>query len=298
MTDYLMRSLLFVPGSSSELMRSAARRNADVLLLDCEDSVQPNSNKELARQNIVEFAQEFGDEKVLFPRINDRESGELLKDLSMLMVPGIDGFMYPKSKTPEDVYFIDMLIESLEYEKGIKRGSFKLIILIETTEAVLRIDEICKISDRVIAVAYGNEDFLTDLGGINDYNFRSLFTPRTLIAMAAKAHGLVPIDTVHIKVHDLDDLERNLELSRNLGFEGMLALHPKELDIIHRYYTPSLEDYKQAQEIVDLYEASQKEGVGVAILNGKFIGPPLAAKAQAILDKFKKVLKNEKRISK
>jgi len=296
MSDYLMRSLLFVPGSSIELMRSAAKRNADVLLLDCEDSVQPKSNKDLARQNIVDFAEEYGNERVLFPRINDRESGELLKDLSTLMIPGIDGFMYPKSKTPEDVYFIDMLLEAFEYEKGLERGSFKLIILIETTEAVLRIDEICKITDRVIAIAYGNEDFLTDLGGINDYNFRSLFTPRTLIAMAAKAHGIVPIDTVHIKVHDLDDLERNLELSRNLGFEGMLALHPKELELIHRYYTPSHADFEQAQEIVKLYQNSQKEGVGVAILNGKFIGPPLAAKAQTIIDKYNKASKNEKTI--
>lgn len=97
--DYLMRSLMFVPAHNDKLMESSLRRNADVLLLDIEDSVQPVENKQVARDNIIQYAKEGKfDDRIVFPRVNDRESGHLLQDVYQLTVQGIDGFMYPKSK--------------------------------------------------------------------------------------------------------------------------------------------------------------------------------------------------------
>ena len=139
MYNYLMRSLMFVPGHNERLLTSAAKSDADVLLLDVEDSVQPNANKQKARDKIIEFvnAGSFKNHKV-FPRINDRESGELLRDLAQLTIEGIHGFMYPKSYSGKDIYFIDKLLEAIEYEKGFPVGTFKLIPLIETAAAVIR----------------------------------------------------------------------------------------------------------------------------------------------------------------
>ncbi len=99
-TDYLLRSLLFVPGHNEKLMNSATKSDADVLLLDLEDSVQPKTNKQSARDTIISFVNEkkFSNHYI-FPRINDRESGELLKDVDQLTIDGVHGFMYPKSKT-------------------------------------------------------------------------------------------------------------------------------------------------------------------------------------------------------
>ena len=117
--NYPMRSLMFVPGHNLKLLNSAIKSKADVLLLDLEDSVQPKSNKQVARDNIIDFVNQNKFDKFhVFPRINDRESGELLKDITQLTINGIDGFMYPKSKTGEDIYFIDKLLETIEYEKG------------------------------------------------------------------------------------------------------------------------------------------------------------------------------------
>jgi len=111
-----MRSLMFVPAHNEKLMKSASKSNADVLLLDIEDSVQPVSNKEIARKNIIQFTNDGRfDNHLFFPRINDRESGQLLKDLTELTITGIDGFMYPKSYTGQDVYFIDKLLDAIEY---------------------------------------------------------------------------------------------------------------------------------------------------------------------------------------
>lgn len=286
-TTYLMRSLMFVPANNEKYLDSSVKRDADVLLLDIEDSVPPHE-KQIARDNIKEFVKRSDLEgKLLFPRINDRESGELLKDVYQLTIPGITGFMYPKSTKAEDVYFIGKLIETIEYEKGIPIGTFKLIPLIETAGAVINIKEICSVTNRVIAVAFGCEDYVTDLEGKHDLEGNSIITARNLIAIGARSCGVLPIDTVHIRVHDLEDLEKNLILGRNLGFEGMLVLSPRELPLVNKYYSPTDEEVKWAEEMIQLANAAKEEGKGVAMKGNKFIGPPMVKMANKILNKQK-----------
>lgn len=286
MSNYLLRSLMFVPGHNERLLNSAARSAADVLLLDIEDSVQPPENKSKARQLVKEWVEEGKFKKhLVFPRINDRESGHLLKDVEALSIKGVDGFMYPKAKTGQDIYFFDKLLETIEYEKGFPIGEFKIIPLIETASAVLNAQDICKASKRVIAIAFGCEDFIADLEGIHDKAHESLFTPRAIIAMAARATGVVPIDTVHINIHDLEDLEHNLKLAKNLGFEGMLILNPKELPLAHQYFSPSEKEVSDAKEMLRLSDEAELDGKGVALMNGKFIGPPMVVTAKKIITK-------------
>jgi len=269
-------------------MTSAAKSEADVLLLDIEDSVQPFSNKQVARDTIIDYVSNgrFAN-KIIFPRVNDRESGELLKDIMQLTIEGVHGFMYPKSKRGEDIYFFDKLLETVEYEKNIPVGTFKIIALIETASAVINVQEICKASNRVIAVAYGSEDFITDLEGIHDAEHASLYVPRAMIAMAARATGVTPIDTVHVRVHDLEDLEENIKVSRNLGFEGMLVLNPKEIPLVHQYYSPTLQEVEDAKQMLHMAKEAREAGEGVAIKNGKFIGPPMIKAAEKTLKKHR-----------
>ena len=288
MLNHLFRSLMFVPAHNERLMNSASRSNADILLLDIEDSVQPVENKQVARDNILRYIAEGKFEgRPLYPRINDRESGELLKDVYQLTVPGIEGFVYPKATCGQDIYFIGKLLETVEYEKKLPIGTFKLIPLIETAGAVMNIQEICKACTRVVAVAFGCEDFVTDLQGKHDLEGNSIFTARAMIAMGARACGVYPIDTVHIRVHDLEDLEKNLILSKKLGFEGMLVLNPKELPLVHQYYSPSEEEVAWAEEMIALSDAAFAEGKGVALKDNKFIGPPMIKMAKKILLKKK-----------
>ena len=292
---YLMRSLMFVPAHNQKLLDSSLRRDADVLLLDIEDSV-PVIDKQKARENIKLFVQRpEAQGKIIFPRVNDRESGELLKDLYQLTIPGITGFMYPKSTKEEDVYFVGKLLETIEYEKNIPVGTFKLIPLIETAGAIVEIKEICKACTRVVAVAFGCEDYVADLCGKHDPDGQSIFYARNAIVNAARSAGVLPIDTVHIRVHDLEDLERNLILSKNLGFEGMLVLNPKELPLVNQYFSPSEEEVAWAEEMVQLTAEAKAEGKGVAVKDNKFIGPPMLKMAEKILSKKEKI---QQRVSK
>ena len=282
---YLMRSLMFVPAHNDKLLDSAVRRDADVLLLDIEDSV-PYPKKQKSRDNIKAFAvRKDLNGKLLFPRVNDRESGELLKDVHQLTIDGIAGFMYPKATKGEDIYFFGKLLETIEYEKGYPIGTFKIIPLIETAGAVINIKDICTSCTRVIAVAFGCEDYVTDIQGKHDHEGISIMTARSLISIAARSCGVLPIDTVHIRVHDLEDLEKNLILGKKLGFEGMLVLNPKELPLVHQYYSPTEEEISWAKEMIELSEEAQREGKGVAVKDNKFIGPPMVKMAKNILKK-------------
>lgn len=194
--------------------------------------------------------------------------------------------MYPEAKKGEDIYFFGKLLETIEFEKGLPLHTFKIIALIETPGAVMNIQEICAACpERLIAVAFGCEDFMTELGGQHDEQSQSIFTARALIAMGAKAHDVIPIDTVHIQVHDLEDLERNLKIGRKLGFEGMLVLNPKELPLVHKYYSPSKEEVSWAKEMLNLSEEAVSMGKGVAVKDNKFIGPPMVKMAKKILHK-------------
>lgn len=290
--NYLMRSLMFVPAHNKKLLESSVRRDADVLLLDIEDSV-PSVSKQEARDNIKEFAKRKDlNGKLLFPRVNDRESGELLKDAYQLTIDGISGFMYPKATKEEDVYFFGKLLETIEYEKGYPIGTFKIIPLIETAGAIVNIQSICSACSRVVAVAFGCEDYVTDIHGKHDEEGLSIFTTRTMIVQAARACGILPIDTVHIKVHDLEDLEKNLILSKKLGFEGMLVLNPKELPLVHKYYSPTDEEVAWAKEMFSLAEEAETLGKGVAVKDNKFIGPPMVKMARSILSKHELIAKN------
>lgn len=285
--DYLMRSLMFVPAHNFRLMDNSCRTQADVLLLDLEDSVQPVENKQIARDNIKQYiADGKFKNRILFPRVNDRESGHLLQDVYQLTIPGVAGFMYPKSTKGEDVYFFGKLLETIEAEKGFPIGTFKIIPLIETAGAVINIKDICNACpNRTIAIAFGCEDYMTDLQGIHDSEYSSIFTARSIIAMGAREAQIIPIDTVHIKVHDLEDLKKNLIVAKSLGFEGMLVLNPKELPLVHEYFSPSEDQVKWANDILKLSEEAIKEGKGVAVIGNKFIGPPMVKMANNILRK-------------
>lgn len=286
--NYLLRTLLFVPGHNSKLILSAFQSKADAIVFDLEDSVMPFEKKEEARKNVKNIIKEidFGTRPV-FVRVNDSASGVLLKDLYELTIKEITGFLYPKTNKGSDIFFIDKLLETIEYEKNLPLGTFKIIPIIESSAAVLNAQDICKASRRVIALAFGSADFMTDLRGALDDERLSLHVPRSLIALASRANNVYPIDTSYNNVHDLIGLEKNLKIAKILGFEGMSVLHPKQIDLAHQYFSPSQNEYENALKLLRLNELSLLEAKGVSIKDGVFIGPPFVEQSKQLIKKWK-----------
>lgn len=283
---FLLRTMLFVPGHNEKLLNKASKSKADAVVLDLEDSCRPDSNKLLGRKIILEAVTcgLFSNMHV-FVRINPRGTGFLFGDVSELTVKGVDGFLYPMAKSKGDIIFFSNLLTEIEDTKKIPHGTFKIVPVIETASGILCAREICAASERVIALGFGSEDFTTDMQSIRDVEGKSIFTPRAVVALAARSEGKIPIDTPHIDVHDLNGLEDHCLVAKTLGFEGMQILHPQEIEIVHRIYSPSENEIIKAKEIIRLFIEAEKENKGVAIMDGKFIGPPLEKRAKKILQK-------------
>jgi len=294
--DWIMRSMMFVPGHNQKLIEKALVSKADALILDLEDSVRPYQNKKVARELITSLALDgtFNScSKKIFVRVNDRDTNLFLTDLRAVTLDGIDAILIPKVYREEDVYYADHLLEAVEREKNMEKGRFKIAVLIETAAAVLNVQEICRASERVVAVTFGCEDFIADLEGYHDLEHESIYIPRALIALGARAVGVIPIDTVHIDVHNLEDLEVMLKTGRKFGFEGQLVLHPKEISLVHQYYTPSKKEVEDASIMLSLYEKAESENKGVTVYDGKFVGPPMVIAAKKTLERHHRIEEEE-----
>ena len=280
---WVLRSMLFVPGHKQRYLESAAKGPADAVILDLEDAV-PTNQRELARQTISSclgngiFAQ-----KQVFVRVNPRESGLLLEDLNAMARKEVDGFVYPKAYRGKDIEAFDAQLDLIETGLGLPRGHFVIAPLIETTSAVLHAFEIATASPRVVALTFGCEDFNTDLQGLDSPTGTALLVPRAMIAMACRAAGVEPIDTVYVQLNNMDGLERSVKMARELGFSGMLIVHPKQIPIAHKHYTPSSKQINHAREVVKKCDFARSKGNGVAFIGDEFIGPPFEERARILL---------------
>ncbi len=295
-SDNLMRSLLFVPGHNDKLLQSAASSKADVILLDVEDSVLPTKNKAIARGKIQEAIQSGMFSKTnVYIRINERNSGQILHDVLDLTIEGVDGFLFSKTNDREDIVFFDRLLESIEYQKNFPIGKFKIIPILETAASIVNADQIAKASNRVVTIGFGSEDYVSDIEAIRDFDQGiSIFTARSWASTIAHANKMQPIDAAYIHVHDLLGLEKHLEKGKLLGFGGMWVLHPKQIPLVHKIYSPSKEEVENAVDIMRIYELAEKDDRGVAIIEGKFVGPPLVVAAKKIIQKHKMILSKER----
>ena len=281
----LLRSMMFVPGHNEKLIESAVKSTADALIFDLEDSVQPESNKLIARGVIVDKSKgkEF-DRFQKFVRLNEIETEFFLQDVLTVTQGNIDGFLLSKTNCKEDVQYLDQLLTSIEKDRKLDAGKFSIIPILESALSIVNINEIALSSKRIIALGFGSEDYVSDIQGIRDFETnQSISFPRQLVPIVARAHGLEAIDAAYIKVHDLEGLERHLQTGKVLGYGGMWILHPKQNELANEVFSPTEQEYKDSVNFLRLYEEAKKINKGVAIIEGKFVGPPLITKSKDII---------------
>jgi citrate lyase subunit beta / citryl-CoA lyase len=296
----LLRSLMFVPGHNEKLIESAAISNADAILFDLEDSVQPPSNKALARKLIIEKSKDSRFNHFhKFVRINEINTEYFLQDVLQLTNAAIEGFLLSKTNSKDDIIYLDNLLSSIERERGIEIGFFSIIPILESAQSIVNINEIAKSSNRIIALGFGSEDYVSDIKGVRDFDTNlSIDYPRKLVPVVARANNLEAIDAAFIKVHDLEGLEKHLSVGKVLGYSGMWVLHPKQNDLVNTFYSPTKKEYEDAKEFLRLYKEAQLLNKGVAIIEGKFVGPPLITKSNDIIARVELINRRENFINK
>lgn len=247
----VIRSFLFVPGHIEKMLIKASRTNADCVALCLEDAV-PYEEKETARKTIKAVLNKgLFLEKTVFVRINSMDTGLTLKDLEGVACKELDGFVYPMAYEPDDIKKFDAQLSLMETQLTLRKGHFSIIVLIETPQAVLKAFDIAKASDRVVGLLFGCEDYMAEMQSRYSKEEMSLFTPRSLVAMAARAAGVEPIDTPYVKIYDLEGLRRFASLGRDLGMSGMLVMSPRQIEVAHECYTPNEEEIDYATEVVE-----------------------------------------------
>ena len=283
-----MRSLLFVPADSERKLAKAASAPADALILDLEDSVAPE-RKLLARGLAAEYLQQARRPTDVWVRVNDRGSGELLKDLAAVVPAHPAGIVLPKIVGPADVEAVAHYLDALEAAHGVAAGGIAMLLLAtETPAAVLRMQRLIEVDcARLRALAWGAEDLSVALGAGDPRTaegaWRSTYEhARTQCLLAAHALSLEAIDSVYVDFRDGEGLARACAASRHDGFTGRLAIHPDQVAIINAAYTPSEAERLLAQRVVDAFGT----GAGTVSIDGKMYDLPHLKAARRVLRRF------------
>lgn len=283
----LLRSFMFLSAYNRKFIDKALSSEADALILDLEDSVPP-LQRQGARENIIEYAARGAFQgRNIFIRVNELGSKDFAEDILRVSINGITGFMPSKINDAEDIIFIDKLLETMELKNDIEIGTFKLAPLIETASAVMNINEIAKASKRLVALCFGGEDYLNDIGSTYTYQESAFIVPRSMLVNAARANGLLPIDTPYLNIADIKGfVKKETEAYKN-GFAGCLLLNPKQIDVANKVFSPNDRAVEYSKRVIEAVKLAKEENqTGVAMLDGIMVGPPMRKRAETVLGQY------------
>ena len=284
----LRRSLLFVPGDSERKIDKVGQPphlDADSIIFDLEDAVAP-SQKVHARRTVAEAlrALDFGRSERLV-RINAPTTALHSDDLRATVAARPDGYVIPKVEAPEQVRSVSQVLAEVELEHGWPEGSIRLLPFIETARAVLQLSAIARADERIDALVLGAEDLTAEIGARRSPEGWEIFYARSAVIVAAAAYELQAIDTVFVDLTDLSALEADCDLARQLGFDGKLAVHPRQVEVINRAFAPSAAEIEQAQRLLQAFAEHQAGGAGAYSMEGKMIDMPAVRQAERLLDR-------------
>ncbi len=281
----VLRSLLFVPGNTPRMLDRAIALRPDAFVPDMEDSV-PWDEKANARNVTASYVPELAASGVpVIPRVNALDTGLLEQDLAAVVGPHIYGVSVGKMDNPGIVSEVSSLLDSAEDAAGVERGTTRLVPWIESAEAIVKAYDICTSSERIVAAALGAEDFTNDMEIKRTDGDAELAYARGAIAVAARAAGVLALDTPFFSFRDPVALKANTEMSKAIGFKGRFAIHPAQLDIINGVYSPSEDEISQAQREIEAFEEAAAMGRGSTSLDGKVIDVPVVKRAQALIER-------------
>jgi citrate lyase subunit beta/citryl-CoA lyase len=280
----VLRSALFVPAIRPEMIEKArGLSEADALVLDLEDSV-PEGGKEQARANAREALPALAAPgRQLWVRVNNTYSLRTRDDVRAVVCEQLDGIMLPKADKPEQVLYLEALLRDAEAAAGLEAGKVRLLLVIESAKGLVRCYETARASRRTLAIQLGAEDYVTDMGIERTLEGAELTYPRSVIAVAARAAGVLALDTVYPALHDEAGLLREAGAARALGYAGKFAIHPEQVAPINRVFTPTAEKIEQARHIVTAYEQAEQQGHGAVQVDGRMVDAPVAARARALI---------------
>jgi citrate lyase subunit beta-like protein len=278
------RAILYVPGDDLHKIEKAATLGVDCVCLDLEDAVAAGS-KEAARTLVASALHgvDFGSTEVLV-RINSPGRSALAdEDLTEVLAAGPHGILLPKVESSDTVLWADEQISRRDIESGQPGGSTGLFVMIETARGVLNLESIASSSPRLQALIFGGEDFLTDIGGRRTPERMEVFHARAQVILAAAAYDLQAIDMIYVDFRDQQGLLREALQGAQMGFAGKQVIHPAQVEVAQAAFTPTDDEIAWAERIITTFDAHQRQGRGVFVLDGRLVELPHIKSAHSIL---------------
>ena len=279
----LIRSVIFVPGNRPNMLERALSFDADVIMVDLEDSV-PASEKENARELARQWAPRLARAgRRVMARLNSLDTGLTAGEGAAVVGPCLYGISIGKAGSVWDIQETDRIISSAETQAGLKPGQVKLIPWIESAAAVTSVRQIASASRRTVAIAFGAEDYTNDMGIQRTDAGEEVYFPRAAVPIAARAAGVASLDSPFVRFRDPEGLKMDAQAARRLGYTGKFAIHPAQLEVINQTFSPSPEEVDYARQVVEAWDRAEAEGRGSVDLEGRMIDVPVVKRAQNLL---------------
>jgi citrate lyase subunit beta / citryl-CoA lyase len=281
--ERLRRTMMFVPGSNPSMIKEAYIYGADSIMFDLEDAVAI-TEKDSARFLVYNALKtvDYGNTELVV-RINGLDTPFGKDDIEAVVRAGVDVIRLPKTERKEDILAVEEVIEEVERKIGREVGTTKMMAAIESPIGVINAYEIASASKRLIAIALGAEDYVTNMKTKRYADGLELLGARTQIIIAARAAGIYAIDTVYTEVDNEEGFKNEVELIKQLGFDGKSVINPRQIPLVNNVYTPSSEEIKKSINVIRAAKEAEERGLGVISLNGKMIDKPIVDRAERVL---------------
>jgi citrate lyase subunit beta/citryl-CoA lyase len=275
------RSELATPASSEKMCSKAPTSGADLVFLDLEDACAPPV-KERARGIAVSALNELEwGRTVRAVRVNGVQTPWCHDDVVEIVTgarENVDVLIVPKARSARDVWWFDVLLTQLETKLELKKR-IGLEVLIEEAEGLGNAFEIARASDRIEAIIFGAGDLSASLHARVDGNFDPVedypgdfwHFARVQVLAAARAAGIDAIDAPFPAYKDPEGYRRSATHASLLGFDGKWAIHPSQITIANEVFSPTPEEVAEAREAIEVYRASEAEGVGAIGRDGSLV---------------------------
>jgi len=274
---------MFVPGNNPGMMQDAFIYRPDSIMLDLEDSVSM-AEKDAARLLVHNALKtiDYGTTEMVV-RINPLSTPYGKKDVEAVVKAGVHVIRMPKTETAEEVVEVEAEIEKVERELGCV-GRTQIMAAIESALGVINAYAIATASKRMMGIALGAEDYCANLKTQRSPEGIELLLARQTIVVAARAAGIAALDTVYSNLNDMETFRKEVELIKQLGFDGKSIINPRQIEVVNEVFTPKQKDIDKALTIIAAIKEAEQRGSGVIAVNGKMVDRPVVMRAQRTID--------------
>ena len=277
---------LYVPGTRPELIDKALRASADAIIIDLEDTV-PVNLKNQVRDNIHEILSN-ANQKFLV-RINN-EPNHLEEDLEKMVSKNVYAILLPKAENPNQIHQIDAIMTEAERNHNLPVNSVKIIPMIETALGVIRCFELAIASQRVETITFGSAedgDLQGDLKCAWSLDGTELLYARSKVLLDSRAARLpYVLDGAFSDIKNDRALLADCELSKRLGYDGRTLVHPQQVPIARKAYSPSDDELDYYRKLIGAFEAAENSGSASISLDGKLVDYAMYKKAKSFIDPY------------